>query len=48
MQLKSSCSDENEGESIVKLRCSDHPLEKEKGRHKNIPRERVEYAKYDP
>ena len=25
--------------NIAKLRCSDHPLEIEKGRHKNIPRE---------
>ena len=25
--------------AIAKIRCSDHPLEVEKGRHRNIPRE---------
>ena len=25
--------------AITKIRCSDHPLEVEKGRHRNIPRE---------
>ena len=25
--------------AITKIRCSDHPLEVEQGRHKNIPRE---------